>query len=145
MMPWWMWFVVGVVLLVLEVLTPGGFFAFFFGVSGLLVGVLAVLHVVDLLWVQVLIFSGLAILTLLLFRNRLIQLLAAHQPKTPPMADIKGEIAILAEDLEVGATGKAELRGVRWNVTNADTNKLVSGQRCIVIRVEGLMLFLKAE
>jgi inner membrane protein len=38
---WWMWIVLGVALAAVELLTPGGLFIIFFGVSALVVGVLA--------------------------------------------------------------------------------------------------------
>ena len=37
---WWLWIVLGVVLLAAEILTPGGFYIFFFGASAICVGVL---------------------------------------------------------------------------------------------------------
>ncbi len=37
-MAWWLWILIGLGLLVLETATPGGFFAFFFGVGAVLVG-----------------------------------------------------------------------------------------------------------
>ena len=39
-MEWWMWIVLGLALLMLEMATPGGFYFIFFGASALLVGVL---------------------------------------------------------------------------------------------------------
>ena len=42
-MIWWMWVLLGVVLLVVEMVTPGGLFALFFGVSALLVAGMAAL------------------------------------------------------------------------------------------------------
>lgn len=144
-MPWWMWVAGGVLLLAVEVVVPGGLFALFFGVSGMLVGLLAGVGLVEELWLQTTIFSVLAVVTLVLFRARLVRWIGTGKQKSPPMADIQGEVATLLDDLEVGATGKAELRGVRWNAQNADTTKLVSGQRCKVVAVEGLKLFIVSE
>jgi membrane protein implicated in regulation of membrane protease activity len=42
-MAWWIWVLGGLVLLVAEVTTPGGFFAIFFGAGAILVGVLKAL------------------------------------------------------------------------------------------------------
>jgi membrane protein implicated in regulation of membrane protease activity len=40
-MDWWLWLVAGFVLLVLELVTPSGFFIMFFGVGALVAGALA--------------------------------------------------------------------------------------------------------
>ena len=40
-MEWWIWVVMGVVLLVVEMATPGGLFAIFFGIGAFLVAPLA--------------------------------------------------------------------------------------------------------
>ena len=39
-MAWWIWVLGGLVLLLAEVLTPGGFFVVFFGAGAILVGAL---------------------------------------------------------------------------------------------------------
>jgi len=39
-MAWWLWLLVGLALLGIEMITPGGFFTIFFGVAALIVGVL---------------------------------------------------------------------------------------------------------
>ena len=41
---WWAWFILGAVLLALELMTPGGFFLLFFGAAAIVVGTLAVRH-----------------------------------------------------------------------------------------------------
>ena len=42
-MEWWMWAVLGLALLMLEMATPGGFYFIFFGASAFLVGALDLL------------------------------------------------------------------------------------------------------
>jgi inner membrane protein len=41
--------------------------------------------------------------------------------------------------------GKAEMRGTSWNTRNIGDQPLARGQRCRVERVEGLMIFVRAE
>ena len=38
---WWHWLVIGLLLVLVELATPGGFFVIFFGVSAIIVGALA--------------------------------------------------------------------------------------------------------
>jgi hypothetical protein len=60
------------------------------------------------------------------------------------MDTLEGELAIPMDDLAPGAVGKAELRGTSWTAQNADDRPLAKGQRCRVVRVEGLTLFIRA-
>jgi hypothetical protein len=49
------------------------------------------------------------------------------------------------EDIVPGAVGRAELRGSVWSARNATSIAIIRGQRCKVVRVDGLMIFLEAE
>ena len=40
-MEWWTWILLGLLLLLAEIVTPGGFYIIFFGVGAVVVGVLA--------------------------------------------------------------------------------------------------------
>ena len=144
-MLWWLWMVLGLVLLVLEVLTPGGFFAFFFGIAALLVGALDGLGVGGPDWLQWLLFSVLSIVSLLLFRGPLLAKIKSWGRKTSDVDTLVGEVATLLEDLPPGATGKVELRGTAWSAQNGDEQSLHKGQRCRVQRVDGLTLWIRAE
>lgn len=144
-MAWWIWIVAGLVLLGAEILTPGSFFSFFLGIAALVVGLVAGLGVMEQAWIQALLFSGVAIVLMVGLRGPLIRMFGASRSKTSQTSDIQGESAVVAQDLEPGAVGKAELRGTTWTARNADTTALRSGQRCRVQRVEGLTLFLIAE
>ena len=139
----WLWLMAGLALLAVEVVTPGGFYVLFFGVGALVVGLLVALGVGGPPWVQWLIFSGVSIASLLLFRGRILARFDKEQPATP-MDTFEGELAIPMDDLAPGAVGRAELRGTSWTVQNADDRPLAKGQRCRVVRVEGLTLFIRA-
>ena len=53
--------------------------------------------------------------------------------------------AMPLEDIAPGAVGRAELRGTAWTARNASNLKLIRGQRCTVVRVEQLMIYLQPE
>ena len=45
-MLWWAWLLVGFLLVVAELLTPGGFYLLFFGLAGVVVGLLlSLIHI----------------------------------------------------------------------------------------------------
>jgi len=139
-MSWWLWVLVGIALLVVEVSTPGGLFALFFGVGALCVAPLAVLGVGET--VQWLAFSVLSLAGLALLRGPLLRRIE-HSPAKAP--ELVGEQATLLEDLPAGGEAKAELRGVPWTARAASGIALRKGQRCLVERIDGLTLWLRAE
>jgi inner membrane protein len=144
-MIWWYWMFLGLVLLGVEMVTPGGFYILFFGLAALIVGSLTGLGFVQAEWLQWLLFSGLAILSLLVFRGPLLAWMKRQEKDLPAVDSIAGESAIPLEDLAVGGTGKAELRGTTWTAHNAGSIPLMRDQRCKVERIEGLTIWITAE
>ena len=141
-MTWWLWLILGLMLTALELVSPGGFYLIFFGLSALLVGTLRLVGAADQVWVQWFLFTALAFGLLVLFRN---PLLRAFRPQGLPVDQIVGDVAIPVDDIPAGDVGRAELRGTSWGARNVHHGPLVKGQRCLVQRVDGLMLFLVPE
>lgn len=139
-MSWWLWVLLGVGLLVVEIVTPGGLFALFFGASALVVGLLAAAGV-ESPGVQWGLFALLGVLLLLGLRRRL----QARMGAGPHVAGLVGELAVPREDLEPGATGSADLRGAPWTAVNDGEAVLRRGQRCRVTRAENLTIHIRAE
>jgi inner membrane protein len=144
-MIWWYWMLLGLVLLGIEMVTPGGFYILFFGLAALIVGSLAGLEIAQAEWLQWLLFSGLAVLSLLIFRGPLLAALQKRDKNLPAVDTLAGESAIPRENLAVSGIGKAELRGTTWTAHNAGPTPLMKGQRCKVERIEGLTIWISAE
>jgi len=139
-MSWWIWVLFGLALLVVEMVTPGGLFALFFGAGALCVAVVAAAGVTPVAqWIA---FPVLSVLLLATLRGRLQQRLRSSG--SAPVDALVGEEVLLLEDLPAGGEGKAELRGVPWSARAAGGVALVAGQRCKVERVDGLVLYVKA-
>jgi inner membrane protein len=141
-MTWWLWLVFGLALTGLELVSAGGFYLIFFGVSALLIGTLQLMGMSAQVWVQWFLFTALSVGLLALFRN---PLLKALRPTDVPVDQLVGEIAIPIDDIAPGSVGKAELRGAAWNARNEHHGPLQKGQRCRVRRVDELMLILIPE
>jgi inner membrane protein len=144
-MIWWYWMLLGLLLLAAEMMTPGGFYMLFFGLSALIVGTLAGLELVEADWLQWLLFSGIAVGALLLGRGPLAAMMKSNAPDVLDIDSMAGELAIPLEPLPVGGTGKAELRGTTWTAKNVGTAPLGKGQRGKVTHVEGLTLWITTE
>ncbi len=144
MLLWWHWIVLGLLLSAVELVTPGGFYLIFFGVSAIIVGVLSAVLLEMPAWSEWLLFSVLSVVSVLFFRNPLLARLGFLSSQEP-VDSLVGEIAVPVDDIAPDAVGRAELRGTSWAVRNASQTTLARGQRCLVDRVDGLLLWIRAE
>jgi hypothetical protein len=122
----------------------GGFYVIFFGVAAIAIGGLHLFDLAGPAWFQLLLFSVLSVGSLLLFRNPLLHLLKLDTPGED-VDSLVGETAIPAEEIGPGAVGRAELRGTVWSARNVGPTPLSRGQRCRVVRVDRLMIFIESE
>jgi len=144
-MTWWSWCLFGLVLLASEMVIPGGFYLMFFGLAALVVGATVGLGPDIPTWLQWVLFSGLSVVSLLIFRGPLLARMKAGEPKNAEVDTVVGETATPLEDLAPNGVGKAELRGTTWTARNAGSESLLKGQRTRVTRVEGLTIWIAAE
>jgi membrane protein implicated in regulation of membrane protease activity len=141
-MEWWIWLVSAVVLFGVELLTPGGFYFFFFGLGALGAGLLS-LAGVDNLLVQSIVFLAVSIGAVVFLRKPLM-IRFGPDGRAREVDSLVGESAVLSEALHPGDFGHAELRGSSWKVRNIGSVSLAAGQRCIVEQVDGLTLHVRA-
>ncbi len=140
-MSWWLWVLFGIALLVVEMLTPGGLFALFFGVGALASAVAALAGAPATL--QWLFFTATSLVLLATLRRTLQEKLRVHPG--PPVDSLVGEEVVLLGEIPAGGEGQAELRGVPWKARAASGIPLRAGQRCKVERIDGLTLWVRAE
>lgn len=143
-MVWWIWMLLGIGLLALELASPGGLFALFFGLSALLVGMLTGLGLAGPTWMQWLLFSGFSIAALAILRGPLrarLNTKGSHRP----VDSLVGESGAILEDVAPAGVGKVEVRGSSWSARSQGGVPLTRGQRCKVERVEGLTLWVRPE
>ena len=139
---WWMWMLGGLLVLMLEIFSPAGFYLFFFGSGAIAVGIVSALGLTGPLWFELLLFSLLSIGALVLFRRKLVERFNKQAPEVDTMV---GEVAVILEDIPAGQTGQAERRGTVWSARNCGEARLTGGQRCPVEKVEGLVLFVREQ
>ena len=141
---WWHWLVFGLVLVLAEVATAGGFYIIFFGIGAIVVGLLSSGNLAGPVGVQVLLFSAISVGSLLLFRERLLGWFQTD-PQAPAVDQLVGEMAVVIEEVAPGGVGKVELRGSGWSARTTSGAPLPRGARCRVTRVDGLMLLVEPE
>jgi membrane protein implicated in regulation of membrane protease activity len=143
-MEWWHWLALGLILVALEMAASGGFYVIFFGIAALAIGGLHLFNLAGPAWFQFLLFSVISVASLLVFRNPLLRLMKLDG--VPDNVDsMIGETAVPLDDIAPGAVGRAELRGSAWSARNTSGVTLARGQRCRVVGVEHLMIFLEPE
>lgn len=141
---WWHWLVFGLLLVLAEIASAGGFYVIFFGLSAIVVGLLSSGNAAGGVGLQILLFSVLSVASLLLFRSRLLKWFQTD-PQAPAVDQLVGEVAIVTEDLAPGGVGKVELRGSAWSARTMSSATIARGVRCRVTRVDGLMLVVEPE
>src|SRR5688572_26486576 len=92
-MEYWMWFVLGFALLMLEMATPGGFYFIFFGASAFVVALLDLFGITGSAWMEWMLFSIFAAGATTLFRQRMLERFGAPMP-SGEVDSLVGEIAV---------------------------------------------------
>ena len=141
---WWHWMAAGLVLVVLELAAPGGFFVIFFGLAALVVGALVFLDIGGPLWVQLLAFSVLSAAFLLLFRNPLMRRMKFDRG-TDDLDNLTGEPATALDDIAPAEAGRVELRGTTWRARNGGPAPIARGSRVRVVAVDRLTVVVIPE
>ena len=148
-MMWWAWIIFGVVLVLAELSTPGGFYLLFFGLSGVIVGLLQLVGLGGPPWLEWLLFSIFSVAFIAFLRKPLLEKFSSKGigPGSPSVdADsMVGEVAVAAESISSGAIGRVELRGAAWQACNRGAQTIAAGQRCVVEGLQGLQLEIRAQ
>lgn len=137
---WWLWMLLGIVLLVAELLTPGGFYIIFFGASALCVGLLKLSGFIDSLAGEGLLFAALAVAGLIFFRKPLLERFRHLRVPQTAVDSLTSEIAVACADIAPRSLGKVELRGTTWSAQNISTTTIPKNGRCRIDSVDGLTL-----
>jgi membrane protein implicated in regulation of membrane protease activity len=142
-LPWPSWMLAGLALMVLEVHYTRDFTLFCFGASALVTGLMTLFGVFDI-WAQAISFITLS--TILLFSAReWLRMKMLSRPSSTELENIIGQSAIPLDDLPAYGFGKAELRGTTWSAHNATHMKILRGQHCKVMKMNGLTLWIVPE
>ena len=142
-MGWWIWILVGLGLLAVEVIVPGGIILLFFGAAAIVVGAFVWLGIGGPVWFQWAMFSALSVASLLTLRGPILRKIKAADEEAEYVDSLVGMAVVASEDIVPGAKGKAELRGTSWGAQNVGTEPLARGEDGVVERVDGLKLYIR--
>jgi inner membrane protein len=143
-MNWWIWAAAGLLLLGLELATPGSFFIFFFGLGAFAAAAAAAAGATGLP-AQLGVFAVVSAASLLLLRAKLVQKFSTRPELQKSLGDLVGGVAVALEDIAPGAQGRAEYRGTPWAARNAGSAAIKAGGRCRIESVDGLTILVRPE
>ena len=141
-MQWWAWIAGGAILLGAELaLVDAQFYLVLLGASAMVAGFLSLAYPGQPEWLQWLVFSLLAVVSMLAFRRRIYERM---RPRLPDMrTGPAGETLVVPEDLPPGGTCRVEYRGSSWTAVNAGHDAIAAGHQAHIERVDGLTLVLR--
>jgi membrane protein implicated in regulation of membrane protease activity len=140
-MPWWIWVLFGLLLLAIE-LASSTFHIGLFAIGAFTVALLVAFGVEMPLWAELMIFTTVSVVAIVVVRPILIRKLGLDQKRV--VDTLVGEAALPLSDIAPKDMGKAEMRGTSWNARNIGETVLSRGQRCVVTAIEGLVIHIRA-
>ena len=132
------WLIVGLLMLVAELVSVALVFVFF-AAGALLTALLASLGVLPSLEWQLLGFSVISVLSLVLLRKHAKKLFHPHG-KLQEYNEYAGETAMVIKDIPATGEGKIFYRGAEWTALSARHTAIEAGSKVIIRRTEGIKL-----
>lgn len=141
--PEMIWFIIGLVLFLLELVVPG-FVIFFFGI-GAWVAALVCLIADPGVNLQVIIFAVFSVLSLLAFRKLIHKkFFYTKDDRSEAVEDeFTGKEAVAVEDFGAGRNGKVEFKGTNWKAESGPEVK--KGQTVIITKKDNFKLFVEPK
>jgi membrane protein implicated in regulation of membrane protease activity len=143
MSPWFIWAMVGLVLILAEFAMPG-LIVIFFGVGALLVAVLAACLPVPLV-VQLVVFLVVSVGLLVGLRRWATRVFTGWRrdgaSSSANTSDFLGEIGVVVGAIPAVGEGRVELHGTQWDAISASA--IAEGERVVVTGQRGSVLEVK--
>jgi inner membrane protein len=139
------WFILGVVLLLIELSAPG-FLAIFFAAGAWITAILLWLGIVHGAWVPLAVFLVTSVMSLVLLRRRLKAVVGSRvraDANTDVVLDeFVGKVCMVVEPIDPQRhSGKVEFRGTTWNARSDQS--IVSGVPVKIVSRDNLILIVK--
>jgi membrane protein implicated in regulation of membrane protease activity len=137
------WFIIGLVLLLLELVMPG-FVIFFFGVGAWITALLC-LFTNPGINIQVIVFAVSSVLALIIFRRMIKnKFIYNKDDRSEAVEDeFTGKEAIAITDFGPDKTGKVEFKGTSWNAESE--SEIKAGQIVVIIEKENIKLIVEPK
>lgn len=143
-MTWWMWMVMGAIILGAELLAiDAQFYLVFMGISAALVGLAGLAGIAMPEWAQWTAFAVLSLASFFTFRKSLYEKI--HSGAVGFREGLSGDTVVVKNEIAAGGEARVEHRGSKWTARNAGSEAIAAGTRVKVVKVDGLTLYVEAE
>jgi len=143
-MIWWKWFVIGTLLLGIELFAiDAQFFLIFIGAAAIVVGLVGMLGIDLPAWLQWVLFAALAVAAMLTLRKQIYAKLR-KQPLGKVDSDVH-QLVRIPEQLAPGQSTRVEYRGTAWTALNIGKNAIPAGEQVRIESVDGLTLHVRTH
>ena len=137
------WFLIGLVLFLLELVLPG-FVIFFFGVGAWITALLCLVANPGIN-LQVIVFAVTSVLSLILLRKMIQKrfFYSKEELSKEVEDEFTGKEAVAVDDFEPGKTGKVDFKGTSWKAESS--SPIQKGDRVIIKEKEDFKLIVKPK
>jgi membrane protein implicated in regulation of membrane protease activity len=136
---WWVWMVLGLLLLVAEMMVPTDFFVFFCGVGAIATALVTGIGLTPGLLSQSIVFAVVSLVSLVTLRGWMRGLMQRGMP-TKSVDPLIGEIGTTIAEIPANGAGRVTLRGSPWNARNPGPSAIPAGTRVRVDKVDSITL-----
>jgi len=140
MEPWSIWLIAGIVLLIVEMVTPGAFFFMCFGLGAMVTAGLTYFPLPG--WVQWVAFVAISTI-LVLFAKPVMKGLMKETHRPSNADELIGKEAIVLEAIKPHFSGLVKIGGEVWKASAEE--EIVEGSLVEILKVEGTRLFVKKK
>lgn len=140
--PQYLWFILGIILLILEIAIPG-LFILFFGIGAILTSIITWIFNIPIS-IQLTIFLISSIFGLIIFRKYLKKILFTYNSQNKEVTleqEFIGKHAIADTDFEANHTGKIIFKGAPWSARSSYFVK--KGEEVIIIAKDNITLIVE--
>ncbi|KQS31495.1 NfeD family protein [Dyadobacter sp. Leaf189] len=134
------WLIVGLVMLLAELVSILLVFVFF-AIGALTTSLLTLLGVLPTTESQILAFSAVSLVSLLVLRKHARRLL--DRTGDTGYTEFIGETAMVIKDIPLNGEGKIYYRGAEWKALASNQNSIPAGSKVVIKRTEGIVLIVE--
>jgi len=134
------WLIVGLIMLLAELVSVLLVFVFF-AFGALATSLLATMGLLNDLESQILSFSVISLLSLIVLRKHARKLL--DRRGLPEYNEFVGETAMVIKDIPVNGEGKIYYRGAEWKAISFNHSLISAGSKVVIMRTEGIVLIVE--
>lgn len=135
------WLIVGLLMLLAELVSVVLVFAFF-AIGAFLTALLAYVGILPDMDMQILAFSVISVLSLVLLRKHARRLLD-NRGKEQEFEEFNGETAMVVKDIPQTGEGKIFYRGTEWIALSFTHHAIEAGSKVVIRKADGIRLLVE--